>query len=420
MEYEKLISIIIPIYNVELYLEDCLDSILIQDFDDYEIICVDDASTDNSYRIAQEYAANNSQIRLLKNCENRGQSYTRNRAIKEAVGKYIMFVDSDDMIKENALRRISNLLKQNSDVDILYYDMEVRNEGVWAKEQPIKKTEFLSNDEFHISTGQELFVQLQKGDLLIVEVWRQLIKADFIKKRGILFYEGIYHEDDLFSFYCALNANKVAYMQEEYYIYRRRDSSTMSTMNLRRVQSQFMVIVELWNYWKNGLWSEDINWLFEDYLSKKYKQFINRINYYPNEDLQYFGNSADRFLYKIMSSTQNVNYEYVEPGKLDLNEIEKAKNVIIYGAGGVGVEVVRLLRSKNILIDKIVVSDKKSNSEEVLGIPISQFDECTIEEDCLIIIAILKSNEKAIENVVNNLKTQTKARIMLYDGTRIR
>lgn len=419
MGYEKLISIIIPIYNVEPYLEDCLDSILSQNFDDYEIICVDDASTDNTYNIAQEYVARNSQIRLLKNCENRGLSYTRNCGIREAVGKYILFVDSDDMLKKFSLQNIKNLLEKYTELDILYYDMEIRNEGLWAKEQPEKKAECLLDIKCQICTGQELFVQLQKKDMLIVEAWRQVIRRDFLEKMGITFYEGIYHEDNLFSFYCAMNANRVVYVTEPFYIYRRRDMSIMSTMNLRRVQSYFIVFTELWSYWKNGIWSEDVNWLFEDFLNKIYKQFVSKVNYYPNEELRYFGNSAERFLYKIMSNAQNLNYEYVDSSKLDLNEIEKAKNVIIYGAGGVGVEVVRLLRSKNILIDKIVVSDKKSNSEEVLGIPISQFDECTIEEDCLIIIAILKSNEKAIESVVNNLKTQTKARIMLYDGTRI-
>lgn len=417
MVNEKLISIIIPVYNVEQYLSDCLDSILNQTFCDYEIICVDDESTDSSYEILQKYAMENSQIKVLRNAENRGQSYTRNRAIKEAVGKYIMFVDSDDILKKNSLKMIKNLLEEYSDINILYYDMEIRNEGKWAKEQLEKKVESSIKRKFQICTGQELFTRLQKKDLLIVEVWRQIIRKDFLIEKGITFYEGIYHEDDLFSFYCALNADKVVYVQEDFYIYRRRDASTMSTMNLKRVQSYFIVFIELWNYWKSRTWSEDVNLLFEDFLNKRYKQFISRMNYYPNEDLKFFGSSADRFMYKLMMNNRVQTYEYVNLSKVQIEEIEKVDNVVIYGAGGIGIEVVQLLQSRNIDIKRILVSNKQSNPDEILGVSISEFGEYIIENNTLIIVAILKSNEKAIARVTENLKKVTKAKIMLYEGT---
>ena len=91
-------SIIVPVYNVEQYLAECLDSLLSQTYEDYEIICINDASTDKSYDILLEYSDNNKCIKVLNNDSNQGQSYSRNRGIKEAVGEYVLFVDSDDML----------------------------------------------------------------------------------------------------------------------------------------------------------------------------------------------------------------------------------------------------------------------------------------------------------------------------------
>lgn len=417
MSKEKLISIIIPIFNVEQYIVECLESILSQTFCDYEIICIDDASTDMSYEILQKYIGENNTIKLLKNTQNRGLSYTRNRGLKEAKGKYIMFVDSDDMLQENSLEKIKALLEQYSTVDIIYYDMEIRNEGKWAKEQPSKIVTEIFEKNGEICTGQELFVCLQKKNLLIVEACRQIIKREFLDEEEITFYEGIYHEDNIFSFYCALNANKVVYVQEPFYIYRRRDSSIMSTMNLKRVQSFFIVFIELWNYWKNGIWSKEIDWLFETYLCDIYKQFVSKVNYYPNESLKYFGNSADQFMYKLMASNKSPNYEYVKLSEEQIRELEKASNIVIYGAGTIGIEVVRFLQSKNIALERILVSDKQSNPDEILGVPISEFGENMIYENTIIIVAILKKNEKALVSVTKNLKKVTKAKIMLYDGT---
>lgn len=111
------ISVIIPVYNVEEYLKECLDSVINQTLKEIEIICIDDCSTDSSYSILEEYAKKDSRIVLIKNKENMGVGYNRNIGIKEAKGEYIGFIDSDDYISEDYYENLYNTAKKyNSDV----------------------------------------------------------------------------------------------------------------------------------------------------------------------------------------------------------------------------------------------------------------------------------------------------------------
>ena len=115
------ISIIIPVYNVEKYLNQCLDSILNQDFDDFEVICVNDGSTDYSLNILNDYAERDSRVKVISQI-NKGQGNARNTGLKYAEGKYIMFIDSDDYISEGSIKKIYfNALSNDSDIVIFEF-----------------------------------------------------------------------------------------------------------------------------------------------------------------------------------------------------------------------------------------------------------------------------------------------------------
>ena len=111
-------SIIVPIYNTEKYLDKCIQSVINQTYDDYELIMIDDCSTDSSFEIACKYSQNN--IKIIKNKNNSGLSITRNAGIREASGEYIFFLDSDDYIDKNALSDLSDLIYRNEFPDIIY------------------------------------------------------------------------------------------------------------------------------------------------------------------------------------------------------------------------------------------------------------------------------------------------------------
>ncbi|MBR3628081.1 MAG: glycosyltransferase family 2 protein [Elusimicrobia bacterium] len=126
------ISVIVPTYNVEKYLSQCLDSILNQTFKDFECICINDGSTDNSLSILQKYASKDNRIKII-NQENKGLSGARNAALKIVTGKYITFVDSDDFVSSDYLEKLINLAeKENSDIVYcrhkMYYSLDNKYE----------------------------------------------------------------------------------------------------------------------------------------------------------------------------------------------------------------------------------------------------------------------------------------------------
>lgn len=126
MKYD--ISIIIPIYNVEKYLTDCLNSVCHQTKEDIEIICVDDCSTDDSSKVIDEFAQRDDRIKVIRNQENRGLLYTRKVGVLAATGKYIMFLDGDDFYSEDACEIAYDQI-ENESVDILQFGINIINKG---------------------------------------------------------------------------------------------------------------------------------------------------------------------------------------------------------------------------------------------------------------------------------------------------
>ena len=117
---EEKVSVIVPVYNVEQYLARCLDTVLAQTYENLEVICVNDGSTDNSLNILEHYARFDSRIKIV-NKENGGLGSARNAGIKEAEGKYILFLDSDDYIASFAVEHlVKNAEKNNADICLLY------------------------------------------------------------------------------------------------------------------------------------------------------------------------------------------------------------------------------------------------------------------------------------------------------------
>ena len=120
MDNQALISVIIPVYNVEEYLRECIDSVLNQTFSDFEVILVNDGSTDSSGEICDEYVEKDERVTVIHQ-KNGGLSVARNIGLSEANGKYVYFLDSDDYISENALATLLNIAENDSS-DIVFFD----------------------------------------------------------------------------------------------------------------------------------------------------------------------------------------------------------------------------------------------------------------------------------------------------------
>lgn len=211
-----LISVVIPVYNVEKYLKEALESIIYQEYKNLEIIIINDGSTDTSLEIVKKYMIKDKRIKLIDQ-KNKGQSKARNRGIEVATGDYIYFFDSDDILAEQALYECYKKIK-NSDLDLVVFDGETFGE----KETP-KKLVHTGLVENEVYKGYLLL----KKECYQVSPCRKFIKTSVLKNNNLKFYNGIIHEDELFAPLLYLNSTKVGYIKKIFFYRRVRVGSIM-------------------------------------------------------------------------------------------------------------------------------------------------------------------------------------------------
>jgi len=228
MDYSYKITIIIPVYNTALYLLDCFESILSQSFKDIEILCVDDGSTDDSYSILLEYEKLDPRVKVFKIAHG-GQSMARNRALREAKGKYIYFMDSDDLLSENAFSTMY-LLAEERNLDILYFDGTtfIDDESIEEKYRHLSEYYIRPIAYSEVMTGIEMFTKMSVDNVYRVSPCLQLIRHDYLASICVSFYEGIIHEDNIFTFKCMMQAKRVSHENAALFNRRFRASSTMT------------------------------------------------------------------------------------------------------------------------------------------------------------------------------------------------
>lgn len=224
------ISIIIPVYNVENYLDICLDSVLSSTFEDFEIIGIDDGSTDSSGFILDQYARLDNRIRVYHR-DNHGLSATRNFGLKKASGKYIMFVDSDDWISSVMVERLyKNIEYYGSDFcfsEVFKYDETTYSSVVWKLISEDNFNRIIKTFVFNESTVPPFYLFSSH-----VMAWNKIYRKSFIK--NFKFPEGLSFEDNPFYLQCYLNATKISYDLAPLYYYRvNRGDSIMENKDFR-------------------------------------------------------------------------------------------------------------------------------------------------------------------------------------------
>lgn len=214
------ISIIVPIYNVENYLSKCIDSILDQSFGDYEIILVNDGSTDNSGNIINKYHKKDKRI-IAVHKENRGVSQSRNIGIKYSKGQYILFLDPDDWLEKNALDLLNSIIDKK-EYDIVQFKYIIND---------INSNKVMINIDNSIFDNDNLLNMTLVGKN-IFSVWSKLIKREFILKNNIYFNEDIsYGEDLLYTATMIMYKPKYIFIDEFLYNYYKRENSLSRTKN---------------------------------------------------------------------------------------------------------------------------------------------------------------------------------------------
>lgn len=219
------VSVIVPVYNVESYLAQAIESLLHQKGCDLEIILVDDGSTDRSGEIAQQYAEKYSNVKCIHQ-KNAGLSIARNTGLHVAHGDYLLFLDSDDFFREDSIFPLVKKMKEEN-LDILMFSAQKWNEDNF------ETVAFGPNITLECNSGPEIYMQLRNTKNYYTCVWLMLVKKSLLDKNKISFVEGILHEDHLFTFQAMLCANRVACIQDPIYFYRTRSNSIMTSEGRR-------------------------------------------------------------------------------------------------------------------------------------------------------------------------------------------
>ena len=223
MRNNELISIVIPVYNVENFLERCITSVLNQTFENIEIILVNDGSTDNSLRICQQYEKIDSRI-LVINQENQGLSAARNSGINQARGKYICFIDSDDWIHDKYLEILYNDIEKNN-AQISIIDKQIVYEG-----QENYKYDIPDKSEFEVYNKYEAIETMLQGNW--IASWDKMYDRSLFQ--NIRFPVGRNNEDYAILIYLFEKCEKVVYRKIKlYYYFQRKGSITKSKLNNR-------------------------------------------------------------------------------------------------------------------------------------------------------------------------------------------
>ena len=296
------ISVIVPVYNCENYLEESINSILNQTFKDIEIICVDDGSTDNSLSILNNIASNDSRLKVSSQ-ENQGPSTIRNYGLKNALGDYLYFFDADDFLVEDALEKAySNAIRNDSDIVIFKFDMyrddRLHEHSSGHIEKQFPNVDF-NNFTFNCYDYRKCAF---RGSF---SPWLKLYKKEFLDKHEYFgFPFNLNHEDVPFHVMTFLKASKISHVPEYLYHYRLDNPKSITNNRLIKYDHIFKIIQIVEDF----LVSEG---LFEEF-KKEFAYFkVNRITYE-------ISGRNDEYLYLAKA----------ELSKVDLNNDLLSKNTL--------------------------------------------------------------------------------------------
>lgn len=236
------VSIIIPVYNGEAYLRQCLDSVFAQTLKQIQVICVNDGSTDASAEILADYQHRHPDMLIITQ-ENGGLSAARNAGISRATGAYIDFLDCDDALADDALEKLYGTANRHQ-LDMLLYDGQTVYETP-ALQQAYPHYEKLYRTTIHMPEpclpGEKLFTRLVSHGCYRASACMYLLRTEFLRAQGFSFIPGIYYEDNVFTLQCLLSAKRAAIDSSPYYLrFLRGNSIVTAPKDFRHLRSYYI------------------------------------------------------------------------------------------------------------------------------------------------------------------------------------
>lgn len=390
------LSVIIPVYNVERYLKQCLDSVIAQSFENYEVVCVNDGSTDKSQEILELYASN-SKIRVISQ-ENQGPSGARNTGIKNAVGKYICFLDSDDMLMVNALNDMYHEAEMMQ-VDILSYETAyLMYENVYLEKRDFKDFYYQKKHRYDgVKTGKQLFVEMMERDEYCNMVWLLLIRREWLQKKKIIFYSDIFYEDRLFTLQCFLACERMSHAKQGNYIYRVRDGSIMTaSVKYKNVYSDLVTYKEIFKLMLEQ--KEDrVKVAIVRYVRLIYATILNSDKQLSEKECEKYRELPveEQFIKECIGLGKRstvMNKKMYLRGFKDTMKVQD--KVILYGAGKVGHMIFEYLQ-KNQLEKSVIgfaISGIPNVGQKIGKIPLYSIDNISVKDRDALILITARSN----------------------------
>lgn len=404
-------SLIIPVYNVEPWLCECLDSVTLQDCDDYEVICVIDPCVDRSEVILREYESRTDRIRVICNPDVGGLGRARNIGLSNANGEYVWFVDGDDALSKDAIQTIYSILKDDA-VDILCFDTELFGEkDVYGTDVYLNKLNYLvrKKDYSEYSNGRELLCRMVENDDFSSTVWMNLFRRSFLERNHMNFEEDILHEDIAYTPLCYLLSESVKYVHIPLYRYRvRLDSLSTDTYLEKELYSQSHVwfrFMELIDKFRSDDEVVEVLSKMVDGNEWVARGLSFKLNASGNK-LQPIKDIFTKHLYRGMGvgnyEKQEFDYDTYERGFWC--RIEEADAVVVYGTGFHGGKLLTAIEKRQLAarISAFLCTARNESYFWFNGYPVYEIEEFSRQHwpnNVLIIIATDVRHHEEIENI---------------------
>ena len=385
------VSVLIPAYNVEKYISECLESVLQQTLQDFEIICVDDCSTDATPEILERFSERDGRIRVLRLEKNLGQAAGRNLALSYASGEYIYMLDADDKIFHDALEECYSVCIGDK-LDVLGF--ETRN---FADEERFRKNAAVRTvcyTDTEVMNGREALAFCMNSESLSTSTSTYMMRREYLLENDIRFIDGILHEDIAYLLELIVKAERIRFLHRIFFLRRIRAGSTMtkgfSAKNIEGYLKSFYRSFELEQELRSTLDSDEP---FRKAFRKWQRDIFGRINQlYEISEVTIAGESGGNVDEEIRRAFEMIRLSHWRTDPLDLSEC------YLCGTGQYTRRAVEALGAQDTIIKGIIVMEK--NKRSFCGFPLITAEEADPRIPVVLSISRYAKDgyKKALEN----------------------
>ena len=281
------LSIIIPVYNTARFLPCCLDSIRLTDSSSFEVLLIDDGSTDESASICDEYVVKDGRFRVIHK-GNEGVSAVRNFAIHQVTGDYVWFIDSDDYLARSAIDRVLDLIQQHRDIDVFVSPMLIAYED-------IKADSYLSYqiEQPYTVSGRDF---LKDRSIQCVGPPQFVIRRSLFRNKCLSFPTGMRFEDEYFARVLKYLDGTFFVLKEHFYVYRQWSGSHMNSLHVRSLQDIVRVYEKLDEFAGDYVLDQDQAWFRKDIVSFLLESYTRNIRFFSTPEFKLFRSDNGRYI----------------------------------------------------------------------------------------------------------------------------